>query len=139
MEINMKTIYKRFKEDIQNHIKEIAEKHSIDPIQAFIRFDEAVTSGLEDKLKSMGIQLYGDYGIDPKTAQEFFSQFKSDIYNSICPDWNSTIKNDSFNTYLNRRLIEEGYDTIPFEALDFLFEEFQGMKIGKEADDNAND
>ena len=36
---------------------------------------------------------------------------------------------DSFNTYLNRRLMEEGYNTIPFEALDFLVEEIQeGLK-----------
>lgn len=128
-EINLKTIYKIFKSEIQNHIKKIAEEHCIDPLQALIRFDEAASSELDNKLNELGIQLYGDYGINPKTAFEFFENFKSEIYDAISPDWNSTIKNESYNTYLNRRLVEEGYDSVNFEVLDFLFEEFKQTKI----------
>lgn len=132
MEINMKTIYKGFKEDIQNYIKEIAEKHGINPIQAFDRICEAVSDCLDDKVQNIAVQLNEDFEIGTKTTYEFFEGFKSEVFDLICPDWNSTIKSDSFNTYLNRRLMEEGYSTVPFETLDFLFEEFQGVKNGKE-------
>lgn len=35
--------------------------------------------------------------------------------------------------YLNRRLIEEGYQAICFEVLDFIFEEIQKMKPAENA------
>ena len=125
---NLKPIYEQFKKELQAYIKEIAEKHSIDPLQALTRFIKAVFADDDCWVEQMGHKLHQDYGINPKTAYEFFENFKSDVYDFICPDWNSTIENESLNTYLNRRLKEEGYNTIPFEAIDFLFNEVQQMK-----------
>ncbi len=129
MEINLKPIHAQFKKELQAYIKEIAERHGINPLQALERFIEAVFADDDCWVEQMGLKLHQDYEINTETAYEFFEDFKSSVYDFICPNWNSTIENQSFNTYLNRRLKEEGYETIPFETLDFLYEEFQQTKV----------
>ena len=100
METNMKTIYKRFKEGLQHSIKVIAEKHGISPLVVLTT-------------------IHGDI------ESEYMTELECIAAMIISPDWNSTIESDSLNTYINRRLIEEGYNTVPFEVLDFITEELQ--------------
>ena len=103
----MKGIYEKvFKKELQDYIKELAEKHGITPLQALTRFDEAVSTGLDNKLKIMGVALYGDYGVNPVTAKEFYEQFKSEVFNSICPNWNSTIECDTLTGDLFKKDIQ---------------------------------
>lgn len=125
METNMKTIYKRFKEGLQHSIKVIAEKHGISPLVVLTTIQGDIESEYMTELECIAAMIKDDYGIDPANVYQMKEQFNCEVEEFISPDWNSTIESDSLNTYINRRLIEEGYNTVPFEVLDFITEELQ--------------
>lgn len=126
---NLKPIYNQFKKELQGYIKEVAEKNGIDPVEAIKLISEPIqNSNNDDVIDGIAARYKHDYGIAHDDVYGFFFGFMTEIYEAICPDWNSTIKDVSITTYLNRRLKEEGYDTVPCEALDFLIDEIQKMK-----------
>lgn len=128
MEISMKTIYERFKKDIQHSIKVIAEKHGISPLVVLTTTQGDIHSEYMTELEHIAAMIKDDYGIDPANVYQMEEQFNGEVIDFICPDWNSTIKDGSLTSFLNRRLVEEGYNTVPFEVLDFLLDEIKDMK-----------
>ena len=119
----MKGIYKIIKKEIQDSIKRIAEKRCIGVLNVLTTTDGDIFSEFMSDLEALTEKIHSEFDDVPKeTVQECYEDFLSEIAEFICPDWNCTI-GESYHAHLNRRLIEEGYETVSSDALVFLIEE----------------
>ena len=129
----MRGIYKTFKKEIQKAIKEIVEKHGVSPMNMLTTLKGEVFSEYMTRLEAIAKRLSDDFDIDPENIYQMAENFYSEANEFICPDYNCTT-GESLASYLNRQLIEAGYQTVEADALDLLTDEIRKLTFGKERD-----
>lgn len=129
----MKGIYKVFKSEMQKAIKVIAEKYSISPMWVLTTTKGDVFNEYQTKLEQIAQAISSDFDIDKENIYQMEQNFFYEAQVFICPEFNSTnLNGKSVYEYLNRQLVEAGYETINPEALGLLFDEIKSMKVHSE-------
>ncbi len=98
------------------------------PLNVLTTTGNEVFSELMGEIETIADMHYIESGLDKENIWQMWERFQDDVTAYACPDWNSTLEDNNFYSYLNRRLVEGGYPTINPEALEILFYEIQNSK-----------
>jgi hypothetical protein len=129
--MEMKEVYGKVKADFQHSIKCIAEQHNMSPLNVLTTSKNDIFSELMGEIETIADMIHNESKLDKENVWQMWERFQTDVTAFACPNWNSTLKDNSFYSYLNRRLVESGYPTIRPEILELLCDEMQNFKPEK--------